>query len=306
MNDVFKLSLLIMLFNLSVVYAAEVRSVEWGTANASAPAKVMVNGRDVTGTIRYAVSHSPEPLVMQLSGLGGEMLGLKKQQNRQLQRLTSSYYKKMSLEIKEGEFPAVPSALSYCYSDKKPSKGFANVYLPSGFHKNSSVVVFLHGYGGSFSFYMHYMAKVFPEHIIVCPAYGISMSRVNDRYIAECKLAVEKEIGHKLTKPLLVGLSAGGTGGFRHYQRQMADYRKFICMVSLPPRDVVKVMPKNAKVALIAGGEEGFVKSGLLARRVRQMNLKHYEQVIVKGHGHFLMLSDQEQTMQTLRELARK
>ena len=67
-------------------------------------------------------------------------------------------------------FSNAPSQLAYCFSPKKPNEGRANLYLPTKVDENTPTILFLHGFGGSFLFYQHFLVSTFPEFMIICPA----------------------------------------------------------------------------------------------------------------------------------------
>ncbi len=71
-------------------------------------------------------------------------------------------------------------------------------------------------------------------------------------------------------------------------------------MVSYPPKDVMAIMPKNARLRPIVGGNEAYVKNGTLARSVRQLKLTYNEVKIIKNQGRFLMLEDEDETRKWL------
>ncbi len=257
----------------SLVNAQKVTIAKWRTEHAAAPIKVAKKNLTFLKMIRLGVDHLPEEKFMQLSSMGAAFLGLEKEESIQLGKTIAAYYRRMQDEVEKKKFPSIPSAVSYCYSEKKLTSGYANVYVPKLVNEKTPVILFLHGYGGSFSFYLHYLATSFPDSIIICPAYGISMSKVPDEYLKECLSKVSETLETPLSKPILIGLSAGGTGGFRHYSRCGDDYLGFVCIVSLPPKDILANAPQNGALRLLAGGEESYVKSGALGQRMKQLKL---------------------------------
>ena len=292
-------SLAILAFSVFVCGAVEVRVVSWETAHAAPAAKLDEGRKDLLPLIRLGVSALPEAKVMQLTFVGGAALGLPVKQARTLHAVLSKRYG----EIGEDEvFSAAPSALGYCYSAVKPKEGFATVYLPDLPTAETKVILFLHGYGGSFKFYVHYLARVFPDHIIVCPAYGISASDVPSAYLRECLEAVGGEVGFDLKRPVLMGLSAGGFGGFREYARSPGAYMGFVCMAAFPPEVVMGHLPRDGRIRLVAGGDEGFVRSGVLRRgEIRlKRRVSDYSSVLIPDAGHFFMLSAEEETGKVL------
>ncbi len=278
--------------------AQKIISLHWKTKHSAPVFKVGKNKKLGLNMVRAGVAHFSEHQLMQLSGGGAAFMGLESGAAKGMGKLVSAYYRGMDSGVKAGKFPEIPSALAYCYSEKKHVEGYANVYVPRVVNAETPVIMFLHGYGGSFGFYLHYFATLFPKSVVLCPAYGVSMARVPDRYLSECLGECSRVLGLKVAKPVLVGLSAGGNGGFRHYARCGGDYKGYVCMVSYPPKDVLNVLTEAqvSKVRIIAGGNESFVRRGLLARRARYLKLGGDSVRVVKGKGHFLMLEDEETT----------
>jgi len=275
--------------------------VSWNTVHASPPAKLDDKNQSLLSWIRLGVSSLPESQVMKFSMLGGQSLGLKKEDAVVLNRLLAVRYKK----IKEDEiFSETPSALAYCFSEKRPKTGRASVYVPDKLNKDTKVILFIHGYGGSFIFYQHYLAKLFPDHLIICPAYGISGAFISSTYLEECREATAKQLGVEINKPVLMGLSAGGFGGFREYVRRSATYSGFICMAAYPPDGVINKIPRDGKIRLVAGGDELFVKNGKLRRAEIRLKgkIKDFDRTLIPDHGHFFLLSAQEETQKILKK----
>ena len=297
-----KLFCFLLLFTIPIS-AQEIRVIKWETKHASPPTQLERTNPKFATLLRFGVSNIPEPIIMQFAGIGGAKLGLNKVQANTLQKSIASYYQKMAKQRNAGDFPSIPSALEYCYSKDKSSHGFATIYQPKNLTKETPTILFLHGYGGSFSYYLHYLAETFPNHLIVCPAYGISMGRVPDSYLSECKSAVEKLLKINLKKPTLIGLSAGGYGGFWHYSKNIDSYNRFICIASLPHFMMDKPLAQNAIIRLIAGGNEGYVENKQLDKRIKKLKLTNYRQVILPDQGHFFMLTDAQKTRATLKKM---
>jgi pimeloyl-ACP methyl ester carboxylesterase len=153
-------------------------------------------------------------------------------------------------------------------------------------------MVFLHGYGGSFLWYQHYLARHFPKHLIICPAWGISPSKISPAYLSEGLKAVETRLDFRMRAPWLLGLSAGGFGVLRIASAMPTAFAGVICMAAYP----VARPPARPTHYFIAGGEEPFVRSG------------HFSEVtigsqacLVKGAGHFFMLTHEQETVSKLK-----
>ncbi len=292
---------LISMLTACVATGGELRTVTWETRHASPPAKLDEKSRKVLPLIRLGVSTLSEAKVMQLTFLGGSVLGLPADKAGELHSLLAKRYREIG---KDETFSKADSALAYCYSAKKPVTGRASVYVPAEATSRSPVILFLHGYGGSFTFYQHYLAEAFPDHVIVCPAYGISCAKISSDYLRECLVATSAALKFELGRPVLMGISAGGFGGFREYVRQEAVYAGYVCLAAYPPKDVVTRTPRTGRIRLVAGGKEAFVVNGSLQRLERQLKwrTKDYSSRLIPDGGHFFLLEQEEVTRKILRE----
>jgi pimeloyl-ACP methyl ester carboxylesterase len=169
------------------------------------------------------------------------------------------------------------------------------------------VIVFLHGYGGSFLWYLHYLAEVFPDEIIVAPAYGLSAGFIPAEYVAESMRAAERRLGHALAKPRLIGLSAGGFGACRVYAARPDGFGGLMVMAAYPTSDAV-VRFQNRKGApslrFVAGVEEVFVKDGTWDTCRRQLAAHGVaaEWATLPSADHFFMLTHEAETKAWLKK----
>lgn len=219
------------------------------------------------------------------------LLGLTTEQAKTLQPLVAERYKAI---VASDTYRSAPSALGYCFSPVKADHGLATLHMPDGFGPQTHVIVFLHGYGGSFLWYQHYLAQHFPQHLIICPAYGITPSIMPAAYLTECLAAVEKRLGKPMAvKPWLLGLSAGGFGACRLYSDLPTRFAGMICVAAHP------LSKQNGKTNayFIAGGDEFFVKNGQFQRLVGPA--KHF---IVPAAGHFFLLTHANESVAKLSE----
>lgn len=271
--------------------SAEVFQVTWPTQNASPPAVVNKQVAQFMPAFRLALQNLPEGMIVALALSQPALLGLTAEQDKMLQPLVAERYK----IIKASEaYRTAPSALGYCFGPFKPDNGLATVHVPDGFGPQTPVIVFLHGYGGSFLWYQHYLAQHFPRHLIICPAYGITPSAIPAAYITECLAAVEKRLGKSLSaKPWLLGLSAGGFGACRVFTDLPGRFAGMICIAAYP----LSRQDGTQNTCFIAGGDEVFVKSGQFQRLVGSAK-SH----LVAGAGHFFLLTHEVESIAKLSE----
>lgn len=296
-----RLVLLSFLCAVPISYADEVIQVTWKTAHAAPPPQFTRPAADYLPAFRMGLAALPESAIVALALSQPAILGLTPQQAAEMRAPVAERY---ALIAKSEAYSAVPSALPYCFAEKRSSEGLALVHVPAGADAQTPVMVFLHGYGGSFLWYQHLLAEHFPQHIIICPVYGINTSAIPPEYVRECVRVVGAKLGRPIEKPALVGLSAGGTGVCDLFVRNPERFGRLVCLASYPPTDLLPKFPPGGKMLFMAGSEEFFVKSGDFARRVRTVHQQAAgtEGFVVPGAGHFFLLTQAEVTMKRLGE----
>jgi len=288
----FLIGLLIILG--SSTYAVEIIQVTWPTKHASPPLILEPKVMAWMPAFRLALGSVPEETTVNLALAQPALLGLTMEQAKQLQPLVAEQYRQMAASA---VYQKAPSLLGYCFSEKTPAHGLANVHVPDDWTAESPVLVFLHGYGGSFFWYQHYLARHFPKHLIICPAWGISPAKISPAYLNECLKAVETRLDLRIRAPWLLGLSAGGFGVLRAAAALPESFAGVICMAAYP----VTRPPNQPPHFFIAGSEEPFVRSGHFLK-VTTGAKTH----LVKEAGHFFMLTHEDETARTLREWMKK
>ena len=283
------------------VHADEVLRVTWKTTHAAAPPQFTRPAADFLPAFRLALTALPESAIVALALSQPALLGLTNAQAATMRPLVAERY---ALIAKLPVYSSVASALPYCFAEKHPQEGLALVHVPAGADARTPVLVFLHGYGGSFLWYQHLLAEHFPKCLIICPAYGINTATISSEYVQGCVQAVGLRLGRPVIKPVLIGLSAGGTGACDIYTRHPERFDRLICMASYPPEDLLLKFPRDAKAAFIAGGAEYFVKSGDFARRIAKVrqSAPATQNFTVPQADHFFLLSHTALTMAKLRE----
>lgn len=297
--------LLMFLLTCPVVSRAdEVIQVTWKTRHAAPPAQFAKPAADLLPAFRLALAAMPESALVALTLSQPAMLGLTPAQAAALRPRVAARYE---LIARSPVYARAPSALPYCFAEKQPQNGLALVHVPEGVNAQTAVLVFLHGYGGSFLWYQHLLAEHLPGHIIICPVHGINTSTIAADYVQECLEAVSKRLGRPIARPMLLGLSAGGTGACAVYTRNPERFDRMICLAAYPPTDLIPKFPGVGRAMFMAGGEEFFVKSGDFVRRVAQVRqLAPATQAwIVGGADHFFLLTHTDDTLKRLREWLR-
>jgi pimeloyl-ACP methyl ester carboxylesterase len=280
--------------------AQEVLRVTWATRHASKPAALQKPASDLLPAFRAALNILPESNIVAIALSQPAFLGLTEPEAARLRQLCAERYR---LIQNDATFRKAPSALSYCYSEQTPTQGLASVYRPKNSISSTPCIVFLHGYGGSFLWSQHLFAEAFPNHIIICPAYGISSAMLPAGYLAECLKAAEEALGHPIARPSLIGLSAGGFGAVRVYTRSPDRFRSLMVLAAYPPEDAMNGFDKRMSAYFLAGSRESYVTSGQFARSMRTLQSRgaRIESGTLQDADHFFLLSHRAETLKIIR-----
>ena len=117
-----------LLFLLGVAFAHEdahadeVIQVTWKTAHAAPPPQFTRPAADYLPAFRLGLAALPESAIVALALSQPALLGLTPQQAAEMRAPVAERY---ALIAKSSVYAAVPSALPYCFADKRPSQGLA-------------------------------------------------------------------------------------------------------------------------------------------------------------------------------------
>lgn len=281
-------------------HADEVIQVTWKTQHAAPPPQFTKPAADFMPAFRLALVTMPESAIVALALSQPAVLGLTPAQAATLRPRVAARYE---LIAKSPVYARAPSALPHCFAEKQPQNGLALAHVPDGMNAQTPVLVFLHGYGGSFLWYQHLLAEHFPGNVILCPVHGINTSTITPAYVRECLQAAATRLGRPIEKLALAGLSAGGTGVCDLYTRNPERFDRMICLASCPPTDLLSKFPRDGRALFMAGAEEPFVKSGDFVHRVSQVRqtAPATQAWIVGGADHFFLLTHTAETIERLR-----
>jgi predicted esterase len=282
------------------VWSQEVFRITWPTTHASPPATIPNASSNLLSAIRVGLIFFSESNVVDMITSQQALLGISAQDAARLKKLFGERYR---LIQNDPVFRDAPSALSYCFSAETPTEGLALVYSPRKFDANSPALVFLHGYGGSFLWSQQLLAESFPDHLIICPAFGISSAMMSSAYLSECLQAVQKKVGHPIRTPVLIGLSAGGFGATRIFTQSPNQFSRLIVLAAYPPAETLTRFGKTMSARFLAGAKEDYVQSGLFARYMHsiQPRLGDLEFQTIPDADHFFLLEKREATFKVLR-----
>lgn len=278
--------------------AQEVIHLQWPTKIAAPPVQLTPDIEKLMPVFRFSSGLLPESTTLLTSLSMPGALGVSADEAKEMYAPAEKRYTEIA---NSSVFRKTASAISYCFSERQPSTGFANLYLPAKVEKETPVVLFLHGFAGSFQWYLHVMAETYPDAIILAPAYGIYPPGMPPEYLFEAIDAAEKKVGHRLPPPTLVTLSAGVRAGFHAYITHPNRFESLIAIAGFPnAADLAQVLP-GGSIYFLAGGNEGYVPA--LAKIVETLRAKgtfvRFE--TVPQGNHFFLLTKANDTIARLR-----
>jgi pimeloyl-ACP methyl ester carboxylesterase len=281
------------------MHAQEVLRLVWPTRHAAPAASGTPEVAAYLPMMRSSLKHLPESAVVKLALTQTATLGVSTTDAGKLGDLVARRYASIAASP---VFKHVPSSLEYCLSEARPKQGLALLYRPRQTHAQTPVLIFVHGYGGSFLWYLHQLAEWFPDHLILSPAYGIDPSAIPAAYLDECLREAAARLKHPLAKPTLVGLSAGGFGTTRVYAAKPAPYRQLVVMAAYPPDESFRAWPRTAQAGWIVGELEYYVKDGGFAAYSKSLAARsmRYQSVVIPKADHFFLLTHPTETRKAL------
>lgn len=278
-----------------------VESVQFKTAVTPPACKIPDSLKQNETLFRAGLQTLPEGLLVVGALLvGSGDLGLSADQVTSLTPLVSDVYAKI---YADGAFSNAPSALPYCFSPTKPTSGHYFLYRPDKIPENPTCIVFLHGYGGNFQFYTWVLKEEFHDAVILTPSWGISWHRGSTTYLKDALADAERRTGASLSKPWLMGISAGGRGGFPIYNQMPAVFQGYVCIANAPETEIARALRSDLRILMLNGTDDDMVPLRIARQQVqlakqRVPTLRYQE---IKGN-HFFLLSDRTNTFGVIRE----
>lgn len=164
-------------------------------------------------------------------------------------------------------------------------------------------VLFFSRVWGNFLFYTWVLKEEFPDAIILVPSWGTGWHRGSTAYLKNMLANAEHCTGVRLRKPWLMGISAGGRGGFMLYNKMSREFRGYVCIANAPETFVARSLRSDLRILMLNGSEDAMVP---IAVAGKQMRLAKRRVPTIRYHeingNHFFMLSDRENTFGMIRE----
>lgn len=252
------------------------------------------------GAFRAGLQSMPEgPLILSGMMLARDELGLTDERFNELAPLITDAYAAIAADP---NFAGVPSALPYCFVTDPHDAGHYFLYRPESLPADPKCIVFLHGYGGNFKFYMWALKEAFPAAVILAPSWGLSWHRGDPHYVEAMLADARRRTGAALDRPWLMAISAGGRGGFAVYNAMGDDFRGYVCLASAPMTANARRLRPDLRILMINGARDRMVPPEAARRQARLARRRvptlRYEEL---DGTHFFFLSHREAMFERVR-----
>jgi predicted esterase len=242
----------------------------------------------------------PEGMIVKsVVAMGQPQIGLTTKETQGLYANLDRVYASISADPL---FREVRSVLPMCLSEKRATQGHYFAYYPPKIGDDTQAIVFLHGFGGNFLFYIYLLKEEFPNAVILVPSFGVSWHDGTMQYLDDMYKDVKQQHSFAVRKPCLMAISAGGPAGFWIYNQHPDRFSCLASLASSPSPGVVPKLKDDLKILMINGRtDSGFpiAKVQSTADKIAA-RLPHYQFHIVDG-DHFFLLSKREETFKTIK-----
>ena len=277
-----------------------IQSIRFDTTAAPPPVRFQGPSLVLARAIRSAGRELKEKTVVRaVLALGAGQQGLTGTQTRSIWKHLEPIYRAID---SDPAFGPLGSALPFCFSNKRPDSGHAFVSLPAKVGPRTPWVVFLHGDGGNFLYYLHQMRRFFPEAVVVLPSHGIRWRGAKAAYVRDAIKHVAEMSGVPAGRPTLMALSGAGPAAFNWYAQHQDQWAGLISLASAPDRSLNRRFTATCRLLMINGTlDRRFpIRSVRLAARSLQRRKVNVQAEELEA-DHFLMLTHAESVRKLLR-----
>ena len=281
--------------------AGVVQSVRFATATPPPVFRVPDDLQQTEPMIRMAMESMPEGTFLgTMIAVNSVQFGLTTEHRTNTLPALNRVYERIE---KDPAFAHVKSALPYCFSTTPNSQGQYFIARPDHVPTNPTTIVFLHGYGGNFLFYVWTLKEEFPDAVILVPSWSASWYNGSMDYLRDMLRDAERRVGTPLTTPWLMAISAGGRGGFRIYNANPNSFTGFICLAAAPDTAIVTNLNPRLRVQMINGTRDDLMpvriaRTQVTRARRRVPGLKLYE----FDTDHFFFLTRRTDTFRLIKK----
>ena len=119
--------------------------------------------------------------------------------------------------------------------------------------------------------------------------------------------ATARHLGHSLSRPDLIGLSAGGFGALRVYTKSPEKFSRAIVMAAYPPADTLQQFSPAMSAYFVVGAREPYVQSGEFQRALNAIRprIGKLEFNILPQADHYFLLAQRERAVDILQNWLR-
>ncbi len=265
-------------------------SVEFATKNTHPPFVPPAGSEFASNIFQQGLRVLSESALVQSVVAGGGAVGLSESQQERLLPLFRDTYKAIS---DDSQMKSLPSALPYCLSAEQPAFGHYFLYVPEQVSEPTKTIVFLHGFGGNFLFYLKVLKSEFPDHVLVLPSWGASLANGNSKYIREVFDDIQQRYSITIRKAHLMSISGGGAISFQVYSSNSVWFTDLVVLASMPASQAIPRLRSDLNILMVNGTLDN--------RFPIEVVRKQFERVKQKVAGtsfaelpadHFFFLSD--------------
>lgn len=280
------------------------RVVDWPSRFTAVPPALETNQAAWLPLLRLGMAGLGERQIIEVALAGPRTLGLDEAASARLRASASDLYREIE---SDPVWKNCPGLLEYCYAERQAARGRALVVQPAGdVGAETPVVIFLHGDGGLFTWYAYRLHRIFPEAMLVLPAYGIKPANAPFEYLDEALRAAWSGKPGSPPAPHVVGLSAGGFAVQRQWARRPDAYAGVLVLGTYVPAEVAESAPRSARAApsFIIGADEPFIRDEAAIRDMSALRRREPRTVVrqIPGADHFFLLTHADITTAHMRE----
>ena len=298
-----KLLLLTLFFSLPISFAfgQQCELVRFETKYACPPYVPPTEQALAYSLFQGVASNLSEETVIPIAVLGSSyFFDFKDDNPTEISTIASEKYKLVSNDPLVGP---LASTIEYSFTSKRPDFGYYYLYRPDQENENTRILLFLHGFGGCFKYYIYFLKKYFPNDVIVFPVYGYSGGIITKEYLSDLWSDFGKKISICERKPWLMGISAGGYSVFRFYANGHNSFQGGVSIASLCPDNLISKLNKDMKLLMINGDREQGMSVELLKNHFNSISRKvdNFESELVDG-THFFLFTKEERVGEIIQD----
>ena len=200
-------------------------------------------------------------------------------------------------------FAGVPSALPGCFSQQPDRAAQYFLYRPKQLTAQTPVILWLHGYGGNFLFYVWVLHAAFPDHVLILPSLGLTWEHGNAADVDGVLADATRHLGQPLARPWLMAISAGGPTACQVFTDRPATFRGLLCIATCPTPEQVDRLPAASRILMVNGAQDRNFPVALVRRQAGALAPRlpgfRYRELPA---DHFFLLTQRAATVQLMRQ----